>query len=89
MSAAMRLLRCAPLVFLFACGGSDGTNDDMKAASCPANLATAEGTHCSDDGQSCGGDQCASSCGFCNYLVCHNGKWSHIEVLPGICDGGV
>lgn len=90
----MRFLRLLPLLLLGACGGSGNdavdmhTGGDLKQV-CPADLDKADGTACTSEGQSCGGEACTNACQFCNIIVCQEGKWTHLEVFPAACDGGV
>ena len=85
------LLLC-PIV-VCACGDDGGpTPIDAAlpdAAMSDANLdcsapTVADGMPCQVDGQTCGGP-CNDPCSFCNVLVCDNGTWGRIEVVPAPC----
>lgn len=88
----MRTLTLLFLVTLGACGGDHVTSGshDMttdSSATCPANLATAEGTPCAAEGMTCG--TCTDPCQFCNMLACEGGTWTTVESFPSVCsDGG-
>jgi hypothetical protein len=78
----------AALPLLAACGGRDATSEpsspqpapsssasasDPPAASCPADIAAAVGTACSDEGQECGCPNDGTT--ICSSITCSGGKW--------------
>lgn len=72
-----------------ACGGlSDvpkgDASSEASASGCPSNaaLSSAVGTACTNEGLSCGGDQCKDACSFCNIIRCTGGTWTQQEAFP-------
>ena len=74
------------LAAIVACGGR------KPASTPPATPATTEpatteqcaapGTPCDTPNASSGDEACREAKGFCNVVVCRNGSWQNLEVLP-------
>ncbi|MEO6572567.1 MAG: hypothetical protein ABIP89_01920 [Polyangiaceae bacterium] len=68
-----------------ACGAAKcvtGIWECPRSCGCPADLGSAVGTPCYEEGMSCGGSACTNACEFCNILECSEGKWTQLEAFP-------
>lgn len=58
-------------------GGAGGGQSEL----CPTTDPV-EGAPCSQEGQTCGGENCEPKCEFCNIIRCEAGNWTHLEIFP-------
>jgi hypothetical protein len=67
-------------------GAAAGASGAGGAAECPADIFSAEGKACSEEGMVCG-DGADDPCQFGQSIVCQAGEWQHQEAFPAPCGG--